>query len=82
MAQIKPVCTAVQTIGIAPATDNSHDSVIRRLDIVSDLYTAEGVMDKNSLWLRYVPLVRHEALRLQVRLPASVELDDLLQAGE
>jgi RNA polymerase sigma factor for flagellar operon FliA len=48
---------------------------------VSDLYTAEGVMDKHSLWLRYVPLVRHEALRLQVRLPASVELDDLLQAG-
>ncbi|CEK22619.1 sigma F (sigma 28) factor of RNA polymerase, transcription of late flagellar genes (class 3a and 3b operons) [Xenorhabdus nematophila AN6/1] len=49
--------------------------------VVSDLYTAEGVMDKNSLWKRYVPLVRHEALRLQVRLPASVELDDLLQAG-
>ncbi|CAQ84700.1 rna polymerase sigma factor for flagellar operon (sigma-f factor (sigma-27) (sigma-28) [Photorhabdus asymbiotica] len=49
--------------------------------VVSDLYTAEGVMDKNSLWKRYVPLVRHEALRLQVRLPACVELDDLLQAG-
>ncbi|KOY62353.1 RNA polymerase sigma factor FliA [Photorhabdus heterorhabditis] len=48
---------------------------------MSDLYTAEGVMDKNSLWKRYVPLVRHEALRLQVRLPACVELDDLLQAG-
>ena len=48
---------------------------------MSDLYTAEGVIDKNSLWQRYVPLVRHEALRLQVRLPASVELDDLLQAG-
>ncbi|HHB1424824.1 TPA: RNA polymerase sigma factor FliA [Serratia odorifera] len=48
---------------------------------MSDLYTADGVMDKHSLWLRYVPLVRHEALRLQVRLPASVELDDLLQAG-
>nr|WP_269468817.1 RNA polymerase sigma factor FliA [Photorhabdus akhurstii] len=45
------------------------------------MYTAEGVMDKNSLWKRYVPLVRHEALRLQVRLPACVELDDLLQAG-
>nr|WP_269815918.1 RNA polymerase sigma factor FliA [Serratia odorifera] len=45
------------------------------------MYTADGVMDKHSLWLRYVPLVRHEALRLQVRLPASVELDDLLQAG-
>ncbi|MCE1713980.1 RNA polymerase sigma factor FliA, partial [Enterobacter hormaechei] len=26
---------------------------------MSDLYTAEGVMDKNSLWKRYVPLVRH-----------------------
>jgi len=48
---------------------------------VSDFYTAEGTIDKNSLWHRYVPLVRHEALRLQVRLPASVELDDLLQAG-
>ncbi|MDF7679688.1 RNA polymerase sigma factor FliA [Enterobacteriaceae bacterium ESL0689] len=48
---------------------------------MSDLYTAEGVMDKNSLWLRYAPLVRHEALRLQVRLPSYVELDDLLQAG-
>lgn len=48
---------------------------------MSALYTPEGVMDKNSLWLRYAPLVRHEALRLQVRLPAYVELDDLLQAG-
>ncbi len=48
---------------------------------MSDLYNADGVMDKDSLWKRYVPLVRHEALRLQVRLPGSVELDDLLQAG-
>ena len=47
------------------------------LFIVNSLYTAEGVMDKHSLWQRYVPLVRHEALHLQ----ASVELDDLLQAG-
>ncbi len=38
-------------------------------------------MDKHSLWQRYVPLVRHEALLLQVRLPASVDLDDLLQVG-
>ncbi|EMH4162234.1 RNA polymerase sigma factor FliA [Pluralibacter gergoviae] len=45
------------------------------------LYTADGVMDKHSLWQRYIPLVRHEALRLQVRLPANVELDDLIQAG-
>jgi len=49
--------------------------------VVSDLYTAEGVINKNSLWERYYPLIRHEALKLQVRLPASVDIDDLIQAG-
>lgn len=50
--------------------------------MVNNLYTAAGtVTDKNTLWAEYAPLVRHEALRLQVRLPASVELDDLIQAG-
>ncbi|EMN4129667.1 MULTISPECIES: RNA polymerase sigma factor FliA [Providencia] len=48
---------------------------------MSDLYTAEGVINKNSLWERYYPLIRHEALKLQVRLPASVDVDDLIQAG-
>nr|WP_231131789.1 RNA polymerase sigma factor FliA [Providencia stuartii] len=45
------------------------------------MYTAEGVINKNSLWERYYPLIRHEALKLQVRLPASVDVDDLIQAG-
>ncbi|MCT6593261.1 RNA polymerase sigma factor FliA, partial [Pantoea dispersa] len=36
---------------------------------MNDLYTADGEMDKHSLWQRYVPLLRQEALRLQVRLP-------------
>jgi RNA polymerase sigma factor for flagellar operon FliA len=50
--------------------------------IVNNLYTASGtVREKNTLWTEYAPLVRHEALRLQARLPASVELDDLIQAG-
>jgi len=48
---------------------------------VESLYTAEGVTDKQDIWQQYVQLVRHEALRLQVRLPASVDLDDLIQAG-
>ncbi len=49
---------------------------------VNNLYTQAGtVTEKNALWTEYAPLVRHEALRLQVRLPASVELDDLIQAG-
>lgn len=51
------------------------------IPVVSDLYTAEGVINKNSLWERYYPLIRHEALKLQVRLPASVDIDDLIQAG-
>ncbi|MGU3524261.1 RNA polymerase sigma factor FliA [Enterobacteriaceae bacterium C23F] len=45
------------------------------------IYTAEGLEDKTALWARYHYLVRQEALRLQKRLPASVELDDLIQAG-
>ncbi|MFJ3457616.1 RNA polymerase sigma factor FliA [Scandinavium goeteborgense] len=45
------------------------------------IYTAEGLEDKTALWSKYHGLVRQEALRLQKRLPASVELDDLIQAG-
>ncbi|UVC29972.1 RNA polymerase sigma factor FliA [Pantoea sp. SOD02] len=45
------------------------------------IYTAEGLEDKTALWTKYHHLVRQEALRLQKRLPASVELDDLIQAG-
>ena len=48
---------------------------------MNELYTPEGMVDKNALWKKYGFLVRHEALRLQVRLPTSVELDDLIQAG-
>lgn len=45
------------------------------------IYTSEGVVDKNGLWLKYRFWVRREALNLQVKLPACVELDDLIQAG-
>jgi RNA polymerase sigma factor FliA len=45
------------------------------------LYIAPGLNDKNELWLTYHYLVRQEVLRLQKRLPASVEFDDLIQAG-
>ncbi len=48
---------------------------------MNDLYTQDGIIEKDVLLERYIPLVRHEALKLQVRLPASVELDDLIQAG-
>ncbi len=45
------------------------------------IYTSDGIESRTDIWKRYSYLVRHEALRLQVRLPASVELDDLIQAG-
>lgn len=45
------------------------------------IYTAEGLEDKSVVWSKYHYLVRKEALRLHKQLPASVELDDLIQAG-
>ena len=73
--------SAVTNLNNTTTNLSEAQSRIQDADYATELYTAEGVMDKHSLWQRYVPLVRHEALRLQVRLPASVELDDLLQAG-
>ncbi|KKJ31810.1 flagellar biosynthesis sigma factor [Enterobacter hormaechei subsp. hoffmannii] len=48
---------------------------------MNGIYTAEGLEDKSVVWSKYHYLVRQEALRLHKRLPASVELDDLIQAG-
>lgn len=48
---------------------------------MNGLYTAEGLEDKNVLWLKHHNIVRQEALQLHKRLPANVELDDLIQAG-
>lgn len=48
---------------------------------MNGIYTHDGVVQKDELWLKYRYLVRHEALRLQARLPPCVELDDLIQAG-
>lgn len=49
--------------------------------IVDEIYTQDGILDKNLLWSKYQYLVRREALKLQVRLPSFIELDDLIQAG-
>lgn len=45
------------------------------------MYTAQGRIKQSELMTEYMPLVRRQALTLQVRLPASIELDDLIQAG-
>lgn len=45
------------------------------------MYTARGTVQTNDLLEQYAPLVRRLALQLMAKLPASVELDDLVQAG-
>lgn len=45
------------------------------------MYTAKGKIDQNELISKYLPQVRRQALALQVKLPSSIELDDLIQAG-
>jgi len=48
------------------------------------MYTAQGKKDKSgssALLVQYGPLVRRLALHMIVKLPASVELDDLIQVG-
>ncbi|WP_346797090.1 RNA polymerase sigma factor FliA [Halomonas sp. Bachu 37] len=45
------------------------------------MYTAQGRINQSELLAQYMPLVRRQALSLQVRLPSCIELDDLIQAG-
>ncbi|MFC0268487.1 RNA polymerase sigma factor FliA [Kushneria aurantia] len=45
------------------------------------MYTAQGKISQAELLDEYMPMVRRQALSMQVRLPASVELDDLIQSG-
>ena len=48
------------------------------------MYTSRGKIDKSGpsdLLTQYAPLVRRLALQLIAKLPASVELDDLIQVG-
>ena len=45
------------------------------------MYTASGKSDKNSILMEHAPLVKRLAYQLTARLPPSVEVDDLVQAG-
>lgn len=45
------------------------------------MYTAQGVLAKEQLVSKYVPLVKRIAFHLMAKLPASVEVDDLVQNG-
>ena len=45
------------------------------------MYTAQGTLDKSKQIDQYIPLVRRLAHHLIAKLPASVQIDDLIQAG-
>jgi RNA polymerase sigma factor for flagellar operon FliA len=45
------------------------------------MYTAKGKADKNTLLTEHMPLVKRLAHQMKAKLPPSVEVDDLVQAG-
>jgi len=45
------------------------------------MYTARGQLDRDALLRQHAPLVRRIAHHLIAKLPANVELDELIQAG-
>jgi RNA polymerase sigma factor FliA len=45
------------------------------------MYTAAGTIDTRARVAEYVPLVRRLAHHLAARLPPSVQIDDIIQAG-
>ena len=45
------------------------------------MYTAKGRLDNSSLIKQYSPLVRRLAHQMIAKLPANIELDDLIQVG-
>jgi RNA polymerase sigma factor FliA len=45
------------------------------------MYTAKGQLDGSALLKQYSPLVRRLAHQMIAKLPANVELDDLIQVG-
>ena len=45
------------------------------------MYTAKGQLDRNAMIRQYQPLVRKLAHHMMAKLPASVQVDDLIQVG-
>jgi len=49
--------------------------------MATSLYTAQGMLEKERLVSQYAPLVKRIAWHLMAKLPASVDIDDLVQNG-
>ncbi len=48
---------------------------------ITAMYTANGLSDKEQCLKEYAPLVKRIAHHMMVKLPSSVEVDDIIQAG-
>ena len=70
-----PAANAATKVTANPATHNAaHNAAFTT-------YTAKGRLDPNALLKQYSPLVRRLAHQMIAKLPANVELDDLIQVG-
>ena len=45
------------------------------------MYTAKGHLDRNAMIKQYQPLVRRLAHHMMAKLPANIQVDDLIQVG-
>ena len=45
------------------------------------MYTASGTLDRDQLAKHYAPLVKRIAYHLMAKLPASVQVEDIIQNG-
>ena len=45
------------------------------------MYTAQGALDREQLVVQFAPLVKRIAYHMLLKLPASVQVDDLIQNG-
>ncbi len=45
------------------------------------MYTETGIIDKDQFVTEFTPLVKRIAYHMMAKLPASVQVDDLIQAG-
>ena len=61
---------------MAPARPEAPDP-----DGARSMYTAKGQLDTNAMLKQYGPLVRRLAHQMIAKLPANVEIDDLIQVG-
>lgn len=51
------------------------------MNSVTEMYTAQGVLKKEQQTAQYAPMVKRIAYLLLARLPANVDVDDLIQNG-